>query len=102
MTRDTQPNYITTTHEVKQQFVDRMLNYTLKSLEPTFQGHIYDRLLFDSILAINQIPDVSQSHVRSLIGSSQMRLQVGDYYNARMLINNAVGIMMKGDYNDFS
>ena len=100
MTQDTQPDYITSTHEVKYQFIDRMLNYTQKSLESTIQGHKHERLVFDSILAINQIHKVSQSHVRSLIGSSQMRLTVGDYYNARLLMENAIGIMIRGDYGD--
>jgi len=97
MTQDTQPNYIVSTHEVKQQFVERMLNYTLKSLEPTIPGHKHERLVFDSILSINRIHKVSQSHVRSLIGSSQMRLACGDYYNARLLMENAIGIMIRGD-----
>jgi hypothetical protein len=99
MIQDTQQNYITSTHEVKYQYVDRMLNYILKSLEPTIQGHKHERLVFDSILSINPIHEVSQSHVRSLIGSSQMRLAVGDYYNARLLMENAIGIMIKGDYD---
>ena len=74
-------------------FEDRILSYLVKGVSEHPHAQRYNTLALHAVLAIAPAPSAVLAHVKTLILCASRRIECGDRYNARSMVNLAIDNM---------